>query len=476
MSSYDYDVCVIGAGSAGLVCAAGAVQLGARVALVERDRMGGECLNTGCVPSKALLRSAELAALMRRSGEFGLPPVTHAADIGTVMTHVANVIREIAPHDSVERFRDLGVEVIAGHASFTGPHTLAVSGREIRARWVVLATGSDPVVPPVPGIGTLPLLTNENIFSLREPVPRLVVLGAGAVGLELAQAFSRLGSAVTVVEAAARILPHEDAEAVTVLRQSLEAEGIRILCGVRVERAEKSAAGVNLRVFVNDHALEIPGSHLLVAAGRRPRLNGLDLQAAGVKFSGGELPVDRRLRTNQKHIYACGDVVGPYRFTHMAEHQAGVVLRNMIFHLPTRTENRVVPWCTFTDPEVAQVGLSESRAVESRHYHEVFRMPFTAVDRAITDHRTAGFVKVIAGRRGRLLGTTIVGAHAGELIHEYALALRHGLRLADISACIHAYPSYSQANRFAADERIKRRLTPTARRWIQRVFQLQGAT
>lgn len=476
MSRYEYDLCVIGGGSAGLVTAAGAAQLGARVALIERARMGGECLNSGCVPSKALLRSAEVAMLMRRGAEFGLGPTTGSVDLGSVMKHVRDVIREIAPHDSPERYHAMGVEVIAGDARFTAPHAVDISGCMLSARWFVIATGSEPLLPPVPGLGELPILTNENIFAVCEPVPHLVVLGGGPIGLELAQAFSRLGSTVTVVQAAPHVLPREDTDVANAVQKALEVDGVKIICGSRAERAAKSSAGISLQVLADNHTLLVEGSHLLVATGRRPRLEGLNLEAAGLHTVEGRLPVDTRLRTHQKHIYACGDVVGPYRFTHMAEHQAGIVLRNIIFRIPAKVENRVVPWCTFTDPEVARVGLSEAEAVQTGVRHEVFRVPFSSVDRAITDRSMTGFVKVIANPRGKLLGAAIVGAHAGELIHEYALALRHGLHLKDISAVIHVYPTYSQANRFAADMRLKRRLTPAGRRWIKRIFGLHGST
>lgn len=474
MKRYEYDVCVIGGGSAGLVTAAGAAQLGARVVLIEEARMGGECLNNGCVPSKALLRCAEVAALMRRSGDFGLGPASFSVDLGHVMDHVQDVIRDIAPHDSPERFRALGADVVTGHARFRSPHAVEVSGRTIEARWFVIATGSQPFVPPIPGLGELAVLTNENIFELREPVPQLLVLGGGPIGLEIAQAFARLGTAVTVVEAAPRVLPREDTDIAAMVQNALEAENVKILFGVRVERAVKTKIGVGLHLIIDNRTTFVEGSHLLVATGRRPRLEGLNLEAAGLHMHDGQLPVNRRLQTAQKHIYACGDVIGPHRFTHMAEHQAGVVLRNIIFRIPARTENRAVPWCTFTDPEVARVGYSEAETIRAGVQHEVFTEPFSSVDRAIIERRTRGVVKVIAGRRGTILGAAIVGPHAGELIHEYAVALRHGLRLGDISAVIHVYPTYSQANRFAADARRKRHLTPKARRWIQRIFGLQG--
>lgn len=475
LSKYDIDLCVIGGGSAGLVTAAGAAQLGARVVLIEATQMGGECLNSGCVPSKALLRSAEVAASIRNSTHFGLPSAYVVPELPAVMKHVADVIGEIAPHDNPERFRGLGVDVIPGHAEFEGPHRIKVATRTITSRWVVIATGSKPFVPSIPGLESVRYLTNENIFQLLEPVKHLLILGGGPIGLELAQAFIRLGTRVTVIEAAPQVLPQEDSDVAEAIRIELENEGVHFVIGAQAKRIAFKSETVRLHLVLSSQALTVTGSHLLIATGRRPRIDGLNLLAAGIQAVDGKLEVDDRLRTNQKHIYACGDVVGPYRFTHMAEHQAGIVLRNMIFRIPATTERTVIPRCTFTDPEVASVGLSENDAKWRCRRYDTFRIPFSAIDRAITERRKAGFVKVLATPRGRLLGATIVGAHAGELIHEYALALRHGMTLRDISACIHAYPTYSQANRFAADARFKQKLSPSSRKWIQRIFRLQGA-
>ena len=475
MHAADYDICILGGGAAGLVTAAGAAALGARTVLVEKQRLGGECLYTGCVPSKTLLHSARMAALIRRAQDCGLSAQLAPPEIGRVMEHVSQVIAAIAPQDSPERFRSLGVEVIEAPGRFTGAHSVQAGGCEIRARRFVIATGSRPAIPPIPGLEHVRYFTNENIFSLRDSMPDLAIVGGGPIGVELAQAFSRLGSRVSILESGLQILPREDADVAQALGDALRYDGIRLLTGVNAERITQREH--DLVVSYRDargQLREFSATHLLTAVGRIPALEELGLEQAGVVVRNGQLAVDDRLRTSQPHIYACGDVIGPCRFTHMAEHQAGIVLRNALFHMRSRT-SRVIPRCTFTDPEVARVGLSERQARERGIVYEVYRVPFARADRAQTDGQTQGFAKLLTDRRGRLLGAAIVGAQAGELIHEFALGLSQRLKARDISACIHLYPALAQISRFVADERMKQRLTPTTRRWLQRLFHLRGA-
>lgn len=475
MRAADYDICILGGGAAGLVTAAGAAALGARTVLVEKQRLGGECLYTGCVPSKTLLHSARMAALIRRAQDCGLSAQLAPPEIGRVMGHVAQVIAAIAPQDSPEHLRSLGVEVIEAPGRFTDAHSVQAGGREIRARRFVIATGSRPAIPPIPGLEQVRYFTNENIFSLRDSMPDLAIVGGGPIGVELAQAFSRLGSRVSILESALQILPREDADVAQALGDALRYDGIRLLTGVNAERITQREH--DLVVSYRDargQLQEFAATHLLTAVGRIPALEELGLEQAGVVVRNGQLAVDDRLRTSQPHIYACGDVIGPCRFTHMAEHQAGIVLRNALFHMRSRT-SRVIPRCTFTDPEVARVGLSERQARERGVIYEVYRVPFARADRAQTDGQTQGFAKLLTDRRGRLLGAAIVGAQAGELIHEFALGLSQRLKARDISACIHLYPALAQINRFVADERMKRRLTPATRRWLQLLFRLRGA-
>lgn len=475
MSQTEFDLCVLGGGSAGLVTAAGAAQLGARVALVEQAALGGDCLWHGCVPSKALLHSAAVAQTLRTAERGGIPAVEPAISLPAVMERVARVIATIQPNDSPERFRGMGVDVIFGRARFTGPGTVVVDNRRLTARHFVLATGSRPRVPVIPGLDKVPFLTNETVFGLREPVPHLLVLGAGPIGIELAQAFRRLGSQVEVIDPASQVLGREDAELAEGVRARLAAEGVRFHLGTTVERVSAGDDGVHLQLrggSSGDAALS--GSHLLLASGRLPNVEDLGLDAAGVALDGGRLVLDGRLRTTNRRIFACGDVAGPFQFTHMAEHQAGVVLRNALFHLPARSEMRVVPWCTFTDPELARVGLSEREARQAGMAHEVYSFPYAEIDRAIADEATEGRAKILVDPRGRILGAAILGAHAGELIHEYVLAMATGMKIGALAAAIHIYPTLAQINRRVANERLKRGLTPGRRRWLQRLFRLRG--
>lgn len=459
----DYDLVVIGAGAAGLVAAAGSAGLGARVALIESGHMGGECLNTGCVPSKALLHAARLAA-----ASSAMP------DLAAALERVRKTVAAIAPHDSAERMASLGVEVVVERARFLDPHAVEAEGRRLRARRFLIATGSRPAIPPVPGLNALPVLTNETIFDLTEPVPALVVLGGGPVGAELAQAFRRLGSRVTVMEMAPEILPRSDAEAAAVVRAALVRDGVEIHTGVRVERGGGTAGALWLDWRREDGSGgRVEGSHLLVAAGRRTEFDDLDLEAAGVTLEKGRLVLDSRLRTSRKHIYAAGDAAGA-GFTHLAEYQARIVLQNALFHLPARYKNPLVPAVTYTDPELAEVGLSERAAQEQGLRHQVWRAEFADVDRAIIEGETEGFVKLVASPGGRLLGAAVVGAAAGELIHEAALAIAAKRKLSSLSGLIHAYPTRAQALRFAADQRLKAALTPGRKRLVRFLFRLHG--
>lgn len=476
MPKTEFDLCVIGGGSGGLVAAAGAATLGANVALVEKHRLGGDCLWTGCVPSKALLQSAKVAHLARTAHRYGLPGHSPRVDIGQVMDRVNSVIAAVEVHDNPQRFRDMGIEVIFGAGRFTDPHLFEVDGRRLTAKNFVIATGSRPAVPPIAGLADVPFLTNETVFTLREPVPRLLVLGGGPIGVEMAQAFARLGSEVTLIERGPQLLPVEDRDAAAVVERRLRAEGVNVL--LDSETLEVSGQTGDLQLIFKQHAratLTVHGSHLLLATGRRANSESLGLDAAGVRLDErGYIRTDPRLRTTAKHIYACGDVTGPYLFTHMAEHQAGVVLRHALFHLPAKVEKRVIPWCTYSDPEVARVGLSENQARQQGITHQVYTFPFHDIDRAQTDGETDGFAKIITGPQGKLLGATLVGPHAGELIHEHVLALALGRKAKDLSGVIHIYPTLAQINRRVADQRLKAGLTPRAKKWLKRIFRLRG--
>lgn len=466
MNEETVDLCVIGAGSAGLSVAAVAAQLGVRTALIERGAMGGECLNTGCVPSKALLAAAHAAQTVRTSVRFGIETEPPRIDFAAVRRHVQDVIAAIAPHDSTERFEGLGVEVLHADAHFLGPRRLAAGNRTISARRIVIATGSEAAVPPIPGLDGVPYLTNETIFDLPELPPHLLIIGAGPIGLELAQAFRRLGSAVTVVEAAAA-MPHDDAELAGRLIELLTGEGIVLHQPATVRAAEPTPTGVALAIEGMERRIE--GSHLLVAAGRKPRIETLDLGRAGVEHGPSGITVDGRLRTTARGIYAIGDVSGGPRFTHVASYQAGIVIRNALFRLPVKADYAALPWVTYTDPELAQAGLTEAAArLQYGDGIAVLRLPFVGNDRAQAERATEGQIKLIARQDGRIVGASILGAHAGELIHLWALAIGRSLKLKHIAGMIAPYPTLGEVGKSAASEFYKPKLfSPWTRRAVR---------
>lgn len=445
MARYDYDLCVIGAGSAGLSIAAGASQLGARVALVEKGAMGGDCLNTGCVPSKALLAAADRAVAWREAAAFGLAAAPPAVDFAAVMGHLRAVIAAIAPNDSVARFEGLGVAVLPGEARFLGPDRLAVAGRELSAKRFVLATGSRPFVPPIPGLAAAPHLTNESVFALTERPEHLLLLGGGPIGCELAQAFARLGSRVTLVEQD-RLLPKDDPELADFVRRSLLADGVALLEGTKATAVE---AGPTLVVEREGEARRLSASHLLVAVGRRPDYEGLDLAAAGVALEAGRLRLDRGLRTSNRRIYAAGDAAGGLQFTHLAGAHAGVVIKRALFRLPAKADALTVPWVTYCDPELAQVGLTEAQAA-AQGPMRVLRWSLHDNDRAQAERATGGLAKLIVTPKGRLLGAGIVGRGAGELILPYVLAVAGKLKLSDLASVVAPYPTFSEVGKRAA--------------------------
>ncbi|MEZ5839734.1 MAG: FAD-dependent oxidoreductase [Hyphomicrobiales bacterium] len=443
------DICVIGAGSGGLSVAAAAAAFGVSVVLVEKDRMGGDCLNPGCVPSKALISAARAAAAIRAAGRFGIDAGEPQVDFARVMAHVHGVIGEIAPNDSEERFAGLGVRVIRAAARFTGPDTVAAGGETIRARRFVIATGSRAGIPPIPGLAEVPFLTNETIFGLTELPRRLLVLGGGPIGMELAQAFRRLGAEVVVLEAAAA-LSRDDPELAAIVVDALRRDGVELREGVRILSARRDGAGVALELAAGDGVETLVGSHLLVAAGRRPNVEDLGLELAGVALGERGIAVDTGLRTTNRRVYAIGDVAGSYQFTHVANYHAGLVLRAILFRLPVSERRDIIPWTTYTDPELAFVGLGEAAARERHGEIRVLRWPFAENDRATAEGDRHGFAKIIATKRGRIVGAGVVGRDAGELIPLYAMAVARKMKVGALAGLVFPYPTRAEVARRAA--------------------------
>jgi pyruvate/2-oxoglutarate dehydrogenase complex dihydrolipoamide dehydrogenase (E3) component len=447
MAALTPDICIVGAGSAGLVVAAGAAQLGLDVVLIERAEMGGDCLNYGCVPSKALIAAAKTAQAQRDGGAFGITPVEPKVDFGRVMDHVAEVIAAIAPNDSVERFEKLGVRVLKEEARFVGRTELQAGPHRITSRRIVLATGSRPTAPPIPGLDGAPYLTNETIFANRTLPDHLIVIGGGPIGLELAQAHRRLGSRVTVLEAA-DFLAKDDPELSAIVIARLRAEQVDLRGPVKIGRVEPLDRGV---AAILEDGERIEGSHLLVAAGRAPIIEGLDLDKAGVAHTKRGITVDASLRTTNRNVWAIGDCNGLYAFTHMAGYEASLFIRGALFRVPARLDASLVPWATYTDPELAQVGMSER---EARTAHgdsiRVVRWKLAENDRAQTERATDGLVKAITDRRGRILGAAIVAPQAGELIQPWCLAIARRLKISALASFVPPYPTLGEASKRAA--------------------------
>ena len=473
------DICVIGAGSGGLSVAAAAASFGVPVVLIEKGRMGGDCLNVGCVPSKALLAAAKHAVAFDKAAEFGIAFGRRKIDFMQVRNHVHGVVAAIAPTDSRQRFAGLGVRVIAGAARFKDAATVVVGGDdgdiEIKARRFVIATGSSPALPPIPGLTETPCLTNETIFDLTDCPKHLLVIGAGPIGIELAQAFRRLGADVTVIEAALP-LAKDDPECVDVVLDQLKRDGVVIRSGLAISQVARDKGKIQVTARARAQAAPdgtggeetIEGTHLLVAAGRTPNTADLGLDEAGIKHAPHGIVVDKRLRTTNKRVYAIGDViVGGRQFTHVSNYHAGLVIRHALFRLPVRVDYDTIPWVTYTDPELAQVGLSEAEARARKYGFRVLRWPYHENDRAQAERTTAGHIKVITTRRGRILGATIVGANAGESIATWALAVSQRLNIRAFAGTVVAYPTLSETGKRAAMTYFTASLTrPMVRRII----------
>jgi pyruvate/2-oxoglutarate dehydrogenase complex dihydrolipoamide dehydrogenase (E3) component len=440
------DLCVIGAGSGGLAVAAGAAQMGAEVVLIERGPMGGDCLNFGCVPSKSLLAAGRLVGAGRRGASLGIASAPSHIDFAAAMGGVQDVIAAIAPNDSVERFERLGVRVLRAEARFTGPRTVRAGDIEILPRRFVVATGSHPAVPAIAGLDGTPYMTNETVFANRQLPDHLIVIGGGPIGIEMAQAHGRLGARVTVLDVGP-LLPRDDPELAGSLVARLAGEGIATRPRVEIEGIERDGEAIVVRLAGGER---ITGSHLLVAAGRRPSVKALDLPSAGIEATEKGITVDARLRTTNRRAFAVGDVAGGPQFTHIALYHAGIVIRNALFRLPAKVDYRALPWVTYTDPELAQVGLTEPAARATGAGVRVLRWPFVDNDRAQTERDIEGLVKIVLRGNGRILGASILGAGAGDLIVPWALAISRNLKISALANLIMPYPTRSEASKRAA--------------------------
>jgi len=457
------DICILGAGSAGLSVAAGAAQLGAETVLIERDRMGGDCLNTGCVPSKSLIAAGHALHAVNASRAFGVHANLQTVNYGEVHKHVHDVISSIAPHDSVERFENLGCTVLHGQASFLDKDKVVVGDTTVIARRFVIATGSRAAIPSITGLAAVPYHTNETIFDLQDLPDHLIVIGGGPIGVELSQAFRRLGADVTVL-VRSRILPKEDPDAVSVIRQTLKNDGVIVHEDFDFQEIQKDEDGI---CVIQNDGKQIKGSHLLIAVGRQPNIDGLNLEAAGVEYTGKGICVDKRLRTSNSRIFAAGDVAGGPQFTHWAGYHAGIIIRNALFRLPAKVDDTALPRVTYTDPELAHVGLTEAQARDKfGEKITVLTSPFLENDRARTEKQTEGFAKVIVTKKGKILGATVVGKNAGDLVQTWVLAIASSIKIGAIAGMIAPYPTRGEINKRLAGAFFTPKVFSNTMRWI----------
>lgn len=467
-----FNVTVIGGGAGGLVAAIGFATLGVKTALIEKHALGGDCLYYGCVPSKTLLHTAKVAATLKRSEELGVTCPSFMVDFQKVMSHMRRVITNIGLHDDPSRFEAMGIKVIFGQPRFVDANVLEIGEQRLYSKKFVLATGSSPAVPPIPGLKETGYITNIEAFSLERLPSSLAILGGGPIGVEFAQVFSRLGSDVTVIDQAPSILFREDAELSAALDKYLQAEGIKTILGAGITKVERRDGNKAVTISQGGQKQEILVEEILVALGRTANVKDLNLEAAGVTYTPKGVTVDNTLRTSAPHIWACGDVTGKYQFTHVAEYQARLVVRNALLPLKAKADYRVVPWTTFTDPELAHVGLTEAEAKSQGLNYKVFRVEFADIDRAITDDQAKGFTKVICSPQGKILGAHILGPNAGDLIHEFVLAMRENIPLGRISSAIHVYPTLAQVSRRTADKFYADKLQSQAGRLLRRVVKM----
>jgi pyruvate/2-oxoglutarate dehydrogenase complex dihydrolipoamide dehydrogenase (E3) component len=480
---HQYDMVVIGGGSAGLTASGISASLGAKTAMIETSKLGGDCTWHGCVPSKALIKAAKTAQTMRTAGKYGLQDAAPQFNFTDVIKRVHTTREEIYKEaDAPHHFERMGIDVVHGRASFVDRHTINLEGGErnggtITSRYFLIATGSSPVVPPIEGLQDVPFLTNETIFELEKLPEHLIVVGAGPIGMEMAQSFRRFGSQVTVVDFMDSILIRDNKELTEILRETLSCEGINFVLNNGVKRVEGKNGTISVKIESKEGHTKstISGDALLLSVGRKPTMNGLNLKAACVEANRSGIIVNDRGRTSVKNIYACGDVTGGYQFTHMSEHTAKVAVSNALLKLPMKIDMKHVPWCTYTDPELAHVGATENELRLKNISFETYKFPYSKIDRALTDLEAIGLIKVYAKKwNGKILGVDILGAHAGDMLGEWVLALKNKVSLRKMADTIHPYPTYSLGNRRAADQWYIRKQSINVVKWIQRIFGYRG--
>lgn len=478
MPKFDFDIGILGGGAAGLTVASGAAQLGAKVLLVEKEtRLGGDCLHYGCVPSKTLIRTANVYHLIKNARRFGLPDVAPpAVDFRDVAARIKSVIDEIQRHDSEERFCGLGVKVEFGEAAFTDEHSIRLNGKTLSAKTWVIATGSSAMVPSIDGLDKTPYITNREIFQLDSLPKSMICIGGGPIAIEMAQAFSRLGSSVTVVEYGRQILVKEDPDMAGAVMETLEAEDVKFHLGATVTGVIDLGSEREVAIKEADGStLMLRAGTILVATGRAANVSSLGLETIGVEFDRRGVKVDDRLRTTQKHIYAAGDVNGKYQFTHAAGYEGGVVIANAIFHLPRKADYTLLPWCTYTDPELASIGINESAAKQAGHQYTVWTEEFRDNDRSLAEGEHTGRVKMIVNEKDKPVGVQIFGPHAGELISEWVAAMNGGVRLSTFASAVHPYPTLGEINKRVAGSLLSRKLfSDKVRKGLRFFFQLKG--
>ncbi|MCR9132686.1 MAG: FAD-dependent oxidoreductase [bacterium] len=482
MSTYDYDAIVIGGGAAGLTASGIAANVGAKTMMIEAHRLGGDCTWTGCVPSKVILKAGKIAHQIRNAGKFGLLDSEPEINFKKVIEHVHLVRDEVYEDaDRPEIYEEMGIDVVFGAASFTDDHTISIKlengeTRSVSSKYFFIATGARAFVPPINGLDEVDYLTNESLFEIADLPEHLIIIGGGPIGIEMSQAFVQLGSKVTVVDMADRIMQNDDPELVTILANELGNQGVQFELGASIKKVSKGEQGIEVLIEKDGKQQALKGSHLLVATGRKANYESLNLAAAGVKTNNKGIQVDNSCNTNVSHIYAMGDVTGRYQFTHMSEHMSKIAVTRALLKIPMSIDHKHVPWATYTSPELAHVGATQKQLDANATKYEIYRFPYSKIDRAITEGETIGMIKIFASKlTGKIYGAGVVGAHAGELISEYAVAMKNGVSLRNLADTIHPYPSWGLGARRAADQWYIKNQSESSVRWMKRIFGYRGS-